>query len=504
MALDDSIKERTSGGDSGVETFVEAKTVETDTFWGKLQKFGGQHGVEEIGIERVPEDQRTDKTLFKLANIWFTANLSMPTFAFGSVAIPVFKLGFVDAALLIILVNAVCCIVPCIFATFGPKTGLRQIMLSRFFFGYHVIKILAVFQVIVCLGWASVNAIVGAQLFHAVNPNIPGWAGILIISFMALVVCFVGYKALHWYERWACVPSGIIYLIFLGVFVRSNKFDPLLPLKSGPSETASILSYTAGIFGYACGWSLFAADYGVYQPASRSPKKIFLYTYVGLYIPMVFLELFGAAVGTAIVTDEAYRIAYDESGIGGLLSQALVPELGGFGNFCIVILSLSIVAGNCPNIYSSAFAIQVLGKATQRVPRALWTLFGTVICVAVAIPGYSRFEVWLQNLVSITGYWVAGYCGIVFVEHFVFRRGFDGYRVADINNPKALPPGYAAFASFALGAVGVVLGMSQTWYVGPIAKLCGDNGDVAFELGLGLSSFSYLGLRAIERSHFRR
>ncbi|KAK3996870.1 purine-cytosine permease [Cladorrhinum sp. PSN332] len=506
MALDDSIKERTSGGDSREETLVEEKAVEIDSFFGKLQRYLGQYGVEERGVERVPEDQRTDKTLFKLANIWFSANLSIPTFAMGSVAIPIFELGFVDAALVIVLVNAVAAITPCFFATFGPKFGLRQMILSRFFFGYYVTKILAVFQIIVCLGWTSVNAIVGAQLFHAVNPDMPGWAGILVIALTTLVICFIGYKAIHLYERWACVPAAIIYLIVLGVFVRSAKFDNLLPLKSGPSEAASILSYSAGLFGFTCGWSVFSADYGVYQPASRPPKAVFIWSYVGLYIPIIFLELFGAAVATTIVHDDAYRTAYDQSGIGGLLSQVLVPELGGFGKFCIVILALSIVAGNCPNIYSSSFALQVLAQATQRVPRFLWTIFGTAICIAISIPGYDRFESWLENIVLMTGYWVSVYTGIALTEHFVFRRGYDGYRVGDVSDPKHLPPGYAALSAFLIGALGVALGMSQQWYTGPISKLCGDErgGDIAFELGLGFSSISYVALRSVEKSYFKR
>ncbi|KAK4229140.1 purine-cytosine permease [Podospora fimiseda] len=504
MTLEDnSIKEHASGSDSKEGTLIEEKVIENVGFFDRVTKHLGQYGVEERGVERVPEDQRTDKSLFSLASIWFSANLSIPTFAFGCVAVPIFGLGFVDTAFLVIFVNAVAAIPPCFFASFGPKFGVRQMLLSRFFFGYHVMKLLATLQIIVCLGWASVNAIVGAQLFQAVNPDIPGWAGILVIALSTLIVCFIGYKAIHLYERWAAVPAGIIYLIVLGVFAHSGKFDSLLPLKTGPTEKAGLLSYSAGLFGFTCGWSVFAADYGVYQPATKSPKSVFIWSFGGLYIPIVFLELFGAAVGTAIVNDEGYRVAYENYSIGGLLSQVLVPELGGFGKFCIVILAMSIVAGNCPNIYSSAFAIQVLGKATMRVPRFFWTIFGTAIYVAIAIPGYERFETWLENIVLITGYWVSLYTGIALVEHFLFRRGYDGYRIEDVNNPKALPPGFASLAGFGLGAFGVVMGMSQVWWTGPISKAAG-GGDMGFEMGLGFSMVSYAGFRAIEKSYMKR
>lgn len=323
---------------------------------------------------------------------------------------------------------------------------------------------------------------------------------------MTLLVCFLGYRAVHLYERWACIPAGIIFLVVLGVFVHSRKFDNLLPLKSGPFEVGSVFSYSAAVFGFSCGWAVFSADYGVYQPVSTPPRTVFLCCFSGLYTPIVFLELLGAAVATAIIHDPTFTKAYSDSGIGGLLYQVLVPYVGRFGDFCIVILALTIVAVNCPNLYSSSFALQVLAHATQRVPRFLWTVVGTVIYVAISVPGYDRFESWLENVILITGYWVSIYSAVGLVEHFVFRRGYDGYRVTDVDNPKALPPGYAAASAFLVGIVGVALGMSQQWFTGPISKLCGGEkgGDVAFELGFGFTAMTYVGLRAVEKGYFKR
>jgi len=63
------------------------------------------------------------------------------SFAIGALAVPVFKLGFVDSALAIIFVNLLATAPACIFSTFGPKFGLRQMVLSRFFFGYYGVKL---------------------------------------------------------------------------------------------------------------------------------------------------------------------------------------------------------------------------------------------------------------------------------------------------------------------------------------------------------------------------
>ena len=40
-----------------------------DTLYAKIQRLAGRFGVEQRGIERVPEDERTDKTTIKLATM---------------------------------------------------------------------------------------------------------------------------------------------------------------------------------------------------------------------------------------------------------------------------------------------------------------------------------------------------------------------------------------------------------------------------------------------------
>ena len=54
------------------------------------------------------------------------------SFAIGALAIPIFGLGFVDTALTIIFVNFLGILPVCFFSTFGPRFGLRQMVLSRF------------------------------------------------------------------------------------------------------------------------------------------------------------------------------------------------------------------------------------------------------------------------------------------------------------------------------------------------------------------------------------
>ena len=114
---------------------------------------------------------------------------------------------------------------------------------------------------------------------------------------------------------------------------------------------------------------------------------------------------------TASINNTTYLDGYESSGIGGLLGVVLIPKFGHFGRFCLVILALSIIANNCPNIYSVSLSLQLLARASQRVPRFIWTFIGTVAYCAIAIPGYSHFETVLENFMLLIAYWLSIYEG---------------------------------------------------------------------------------------------
>ncbi|KAI8951908.1 purine-cytosine permease [Xylaria longipes] len=479
---------------------------EDKSLYARLQAFVGKYGVEQRGIERVPSGERTDSSLSQVGTLWLSANMVVSSFAIGALAIPVFNLGYVDSALTIIFINILGIMPVCFFSTFGPRFGLRQMVLSRFYFGYYGVKLVACFNILACVGWSAVNVIVGAQLIHAINHDVPGYAGILVIAFSTLLICAFGYKLVHIYERWSWIPSFIIFLIVLGTFAKSGNFDARLPSATGPAEAGAVLSFSASVFGFATGWTTYAADYTVYQPADRPRTSVFFWTFAGLLFPLVFTELLGAAIATAITSHPAYGDAYSASGVGGLLAQVLVPTLGRFGEFCIVVLALSIIANNCPNIYSVSLSLQLLAHTTERVPRFIWTGVGTAAYIAIAIPGYDHFEAALENFLLLIGYWLAIYEGVSLIEHFIFRRGFKGYRAEDYATPRRLPPGFAAISAFGAGVAGAVLGTAQVWFTGPIGRLCGAEfgGDVGFELAFSFTAVTYLGLRSLETWYFSR
>ena len=103
-------------------------------------------------------------------------------------------------------------------ACFGPASGLRTMVFSRYSWGYYGASIMSIINVIAALGWAAVNSITGAQTLRVVsNDSLPISVGIIIIGIVSMIVSFVGYKWIHIYERYSWIPIFIAYCILAGV-----------------------------------------------------------------------------------------------------------------------------------------------------------------------------------------------------------------------------------------------------------------------------------------------
>jgi len=445
-----------------------------------------ERGIETQGIERVSPCIRTHVHILDNYTMWFSTNLVVPTIALGALATNVFALGFWDSVLAIVLFNLLGALPVAFFSILGPKLGLRQMTISRFSFGWFGAKLMALVNVVACIGWCVVNVIVGGQLVSELSHGaIPRQVGILVITILTTLISIYGYRFIHRYERYAWMPMALIFFILVA---SAGPHMSIIPTPAFTiAESASFISFGGAVFGFAIGWSSFASDYSVNQPENTSPSRVFWLTFLGVIVPCILLEILGMALTSA----------YKGQGGSELLTAAFQP-LGSFGTFLLVLLSLSIVTNNVPNDYSLGLSMQVLGKSFQRLNRGVWTLIGAVLYVLIAVPAASNFNETLTNFLLIIAYWLGPWSIILILEHIVFRRG--RYNVEDWNTPSKLPVGWAALISLAVGMGGVLLGAAQVYYVGAIARLlsppCGI--DIGFELGVIFAGMAYLFLRWFE------
>jgi NCS1 nucleoside transporter family len=357
--------------------------------------------------------------------MWFSANLVISTVALGALATNVFQLGFWDSIIAIVFFNVLGVLPVAFFSTLGPKLGLRQMTISRFSFGWVGAMVMVIFNVAACIGWSAVNVIVGGQLVAALSGGaIPQQVGILAITILTTLVSIYGYKYIHRYERYAWIPIAAIFFILLSAAGPKLSAIPTPPLNV--AEIASFVSFGGAVYGFATGWSSYAADYNVYQPEKIPARRIFLLTFMGVALPCIVLEIAGMALTSVYMGQE-----------GGNLLAAAARPLGGLGTFLLLLLALSVVANNIPNDYSLGLSMQVLGRPFQRINRSVWALIGAVIYVLIAIPAASNFNETLSNFLLLVAYWLGPWSIILILEHFVFRRG--RYNVDDWNTARKLP-----------------------------------------------------------------
>ncbi|CAF3377448.1 unnamed protein product [Rotaria sp. Silwood1] len=480
-------------------------------YFHKISKRFACLNVEKRGIERILPEDRTDPTIINTAIIWVSANLIIPCFAAGTLGPAVFKLNLYDSFATIIFFSLLGIIPVAVMACFGPASGLRTMIFSRYSWGYYGASIISITNVIASIGWAAINSITGAQTLRVVfNDSLPVAAGIIIIGIASMIVSFIGYKWIHTYERYSWIPVFIGYCILAGVgakyFTNSEMVSYNITVPNNNSyrlKVSRILSFGATCFGASISWCACSADYNTYFPEDTSQLKIFLYTYLGNLLSMIPIQLLGAATYTGTYTNEKWNRAYETNSIGGLLGASL-SSLGGFGKFLLILFALSTIACNIPNIYSLSLSAQVITPIFNRIPRVLYTVIGTVIYILLAIVAASKFNDSLTSIMGVSSYWFAIFIVIVFEDHLLFRRcSFKNYNFDIWDSYKLLPISLAAILSGIVGIVGITLGMSQTWFNGPISKAIArdteaQGADVGFEVGFIFTAVTFPLFRLIE------
>lgn len=136
----------------------------------------------------------------------------------------------------------------------------------------------------------------------------------------------------------------------------------------------------------------------------------------------------------------------------------------------------------------------------------IWTLIVFVGILLLGIAGRDHLLAVLNNFLSLLGYWNTSFFVILFSEHYIFREGnLAHYDLDAWNVPSKMPIGIAALGAFLCGAAGWIVGMSETYYTGAVARLIGDaGGDVANELALVFTTVSFIPLRMLEVKYVGR
>lgn len=446
-------------------------------------------GFEVTGIERVPESERAHTQLWDTMWLWWSANAVVATVALGAINV-FFGLGFWGSVIVILVFNVLGVLPVAFLSTLGPKTGLAQMPLTRFSFGFQGAKLPAVFNAIACIGWSAVNATIGASLIVAWSAGkIPEWAALIFLAIVTTAVSVFGYFIVHRYERFAWIP---MFLLFGYVLVAgASHFTVNVPTTaSGIALFAGIATFGGAVFGYAVGWSSYAADYTRRQPADTPSGRVFRYAFLGVTVPCILLEILGVLLTTSLAANA------ELPDTGTLISNNIAGSP--IASLVILLLAFSTIANNVPNDYSFALSTQVIGL--RNIRRWILTIVGAVLYLAVAFYLQNNFSLNLENFLLLIAYWLGAWNAIVLIEHWL-RRG--NYPVEDYATPSRLPVGIAAVAAMVIGLGVTALGVNQQVFEGPLAKQL-SGADIGFPLAIVVTGVLYFILRRWELARYKR
>ncbi|KAF2032881.1 hypothetical protein EK21DRAFT_98700 [Setomelanomma holmii] len=466
--------------------------------WQSFERQLVAYNLESRGIQRVEPEERQDLRLLgysQVAIMWFSVNLAANNITLGMLGPAVFALGFLDSCLLSVFGALVGSLVVAYIATFGPKSGNRTMIFSRYILGWYPSKIVVILNIIVLLGYGMIDCVVAGQILSAVaDGSMSLVVGIIIVAIIAWLITTFGYQIFHYYERWAWLPQLIVLCILAGVagpqFNRASQ-------SHGDENPSTIIGNRISFFGLTLAAAITygggAADYFVYYPEHASSWRIFAMTLTGLMCSFTFAFILGIGLACGTLLNTSWEAAYGVSQ-GALIVEAYRP-LGSFGSFCGVVVALGLVANLIVPTYSSGIDAQILGRWAGAVPRVIWNTVGVIIYTVCALAGRAHLAEIFTNFLALMGYWVSVWIAIILEEHLIFRRT-TSFNWEVWNQKKKLPLGIAAFVAFVVGWVGAILSMAQVWYLGPIAKLVGTYGaDMGNYVGFAWAALVYPPLR---------
>lgn len=498
-------------------------------------------GIETRGIDRIPPYERStnkSKQIISVMGLWVSAAGGLSTMSSFYLGPFLFDLGLRNCLIAGIIGQTLGCFVAAYCSLMGPRSGCRQMVGARFLFGWWMVKIVSIFSILGVLGWSIVNSVVGGQILVSISDEkIPLAVGIVIIAVISLMISICGIKQLIKFEAFLSIP--VILAFILLYVVASQKFQ-YLHLDNGDIDSATSvgnwISYLSLTYSVTSTWGGIASDYYILFPENTPDIKIFSLTFFGIWCPSILVSTCGTLIANVAFNYEPWRLVYEKNGMGGLLNEAFVPW-GGGGKFLLVLIFLSLISNNIINTYSAAFGFQLAGRYFGRIPRWLWAILITIVYLVCALVGRYHFSDILGNFLPMIGYWISMYFIILLEENLIFRtnkfihlytKEFESLKTDSLrsqqefftrevrqdkcynfeiwNDITKLTNGFAATAAFIVGAVGAVLGMSQTYWTGPLARAVGGEygGDIAMWLCMGLSGSVFPFLRYWELRKFGR
>jgi len=432
--------------------------------------------VEPGGNEFIAEADRHGKPS-QLFWTWTSPNLEFATIFVGMLAILLFQQTFWQAVAGIFIGTGLGAIAHFFLSARGPLHGVPQMVLGRLAFGFKGNAVPAVLMSVTAgVGWFATNSVSGAFALSTLFGIAP-LVGLIIIVVLQTGFAFFGHNLVQAFERWSFPVLAVIFgIATVAIFMHADLGSDTAT--AGGGGLGGFLLTVGASFGYAAGWTPYAADYTRYLPSTVSTAWTGLFASAGLFISCFVLEVVGAA---AVTTGEASLA----DPTGSFTSELASP----IAKATLLAIAIGAIAANSINIYSGAMAFVTIGiKLPAHVARALVTVFFGVAGFLIAWWALPDAAHSYEAFLLIIAYWIGPWLGVVFADQYLRR----GQKIAGFLYDRSYS-NWNGLLSFMIGlVVSVVLFSNQEKFVGIIAKAVPQLGDITFFVGFLLAGGAYL------------
>jgi len=434
--------------------------------------------VEPGGNEFIAEADRHGKP-HQLFWTWTSPNLEFATIFVGVLSVAVFGMNFWQAALGIVVGTGLGGIAHYFLSARGPLHGVPQMVLGRMAFGFKGNAVPAVLMSITAgVGWFATNSVSGAfalsTLFH-IGPLL----ALVIVVLIQTGFAFFGHNLVQAFERWSFPVLAVIFAVAsIVILTKSHLGAPAV--EDGIGGVGGFLLTVGTAFGYAAGWTPYAADYTRYLPTSVSVARTGFFASAGLFLSCAVLEIVGAAsvtIGPASSDNP---------------TEAFTSELASpLAKATLLAIAIGAIAANSINIYSGAMAFVTIGiKLPHHIARALVTVFFGMAGFLVAWWALADAAASYEAFLLIIAYWIGPWLGVVFADQYLRQ----GQKIAGFLYDRSYT-NWGGLGSFAIGlVVSVLLFSNQERFVGYIAAAVPQLGDITFFVGFLIAAGCYLAL----------
>ena len=367
-------------------------------------------------IEPIPDADR-DSTGPQQMWIWAGANIAPVNWALGALGI-ILKLGLWETIAVIVIGNLFGCAIFAAFTVMGHKTGVNQMVLSRSAFGRRGAYLPSLLMFLMTLGWIGVNTYFPVKISMAIlgqfgipDSLVVTFIVITLVMVMQVVIGIYGFYAIRTFEKYT-VPATVAIMVLMSVLAWSQpgvvNWNLASTLPPGAHLAMLTLLMSAIGVGWGISWVTWASDYSRFVPRSVSSTSVFWYSYIGMFVPSVWLAILGATIASVTLdTDPAKMVSAVFGGVASILVLLMVLH--------------GPIATNILNVYSAALAALSMGIRLSRTALALIVgIVGYLVTIYfIFAPSFAKaFDNWMISLLL----WMSPWAGVVMADFFIKRK----------------------------------------------------------------------------------